>query len=167
AKVTSHPARGIEILDVRGTAYFPEVVFNPATGEFAAFLAPSPAQPDNTVVAKVVPRLTGSATDSYTLTIAFEVIGAAGEVLNVPEEEPNSLIFLRGDATGDGEVDIFDAMFIAQKIVGIRGLDTVNALNAASVKHDEAGDVINIFDAMYIAQYVVGIRDANYNLLGN
>jgi hypothetical protein len=80
----------------------------------------------------------------------------------VPEEEPNSLTFLRGDATGDGTVNIFDAMFIANKVVGIRGLDTVNALNAASVKHDGLGDVINIFDSMYIAQYVVRLRGANY-----
>jgi hypothetical protein len=56
-------------------------------------------------------------------------------------------------------------MFIANKVAGIGGLDTVNALNAASVKHDGLGDVINIFDAMYIAQYVVRLRDINYNLM--
>ncbi|MBT9142797.1 MAG: hypothetical protein DDT29_01193 [Dehalococcoidia bacterium] len=164
AKVSSFPEGGIEILNVRGTDYFPSPTFNPVTGVFAAFVAPSPTQPNNTMVAKVVPRLIGSATKSYRLTIAFQVIGAAAEELNVPEEHPNSLTFLRGDATGDGSVNIFDAMFIAQKVVGLRGLDTVNAVNAASVKHDGAkGDKINIFDAMFIAQYVVRLRDANFN----
>jgi hypothetical protein len=163
ATVTSSPAGGIEILGARGTDYFPRVTFNPATGEFSAVHAPSPAQPDNTVVAKIVARLTGNAVDRYTLTVTFQVIGAAGGGLNVPQKQPNSLIFLRGDATGDGTVNIFDAMFIANKVAGIGGLDTVNALNAASVKHDGLGDVINIFDAMYIAQYVVRLRDAHFN----
>ena len=69
---------------------------------------------------------------------------------------------LRGDADDSGAVDIFDAMYIAQYVVGIRSIDELNFLNAASVKHDEPEDIIDIFDAMFIAQYIVGLRDSNF-----
>jgi hypothetical protein len=69
---------------------------------------------------------------------------------------------LRGDADSDGDVDIFDAMFIAQYLVGLRGPEEINFYNAASVKHDDPEDIVDIFDAMFIAQYVVGLRDANF-----
>lgn len=71
-------------------------------------------------------------------------------------------IGLRGDADGDGDVDIFDAMYIAQYLVGERSLEDLNYYNAASVKHDDPEDIIDIFDAMYIAQYLVGLRDSNF-----
>ena len=71
-------------------------------------------------------------------------------------------IGLRGDADDSGAVDIFDAMYIAQYVVGIRSIDELNFLNAASVKHDEPEDIIDIFDAMFIAQYIVGLRDSNF-----
>jgi hypothetical protein len=80
----------------------------------------------------------------------------------MPQERPIALSFRRGDANGDGRVDIVDAMFIAQKVVGLRGVDTLQALNAASVRHDGAGDKIDILDAMFIAQYVVHLRDAYF-----
>jgi hypothetical protein len=160
AKVTTSPEGGIQVLAVRGTAYFPNVTFDPATGTFAASHAPALGQPNNTAVAKLVLRLTGSAEVSHTLTVTFQEIVAAETGIKVPAEKPISLTFLRGDANGDGRVNIVDAMFIAQKVVGIRGLDTVNAINAASVRHDgDGGDRVNIVDAMFIAQHVVGIRD--------
>jgi hypothetical protein len=109
---------------------------------------------------KLVLRLTGSAEVSHTLTVTFQEIVSAETGISVPQKQPISLTFRRGDANGDGRVNIVDAMFVAQKVVGIRGLDTVNALNAASVRHDGAGgDRFNIIDAMFIAQHVVGLRD--------
>jgi hypothetical protein len=160
AKITTSPEGGIQVLAVRGTAYFPDVTFDPATGIFAATKAPAPGQPNNTAVAKLVLRLTGSAEVSHNITVTFQEIIAAETGLKVPAVKPISLAFHRGDANGDGRVNIVDAMFIAQKVVGIRGLDTVNALNAASVRHDGAGgDRVNIVDAMFIAQHVVRIRD--------
>jgi len=71
-------------------------------------------------------------------------------------------IGIRGDADGDGGVDIFDAMFIAQYLVGIKSIDDLKFLNASSVKHDDPEDIIDIFDAMFIAQYIVGLKDANF-----
>jgi hypothetical protein len=160
AKITTSPEGGIQVLAVRGTEYFPDVTFDPATGTFAASQALVPGQPNNTAVAKLVLRLTGSTEVSHTLTVTFQEIVAAETGQKVPAVKPISLTFRRGDANADGMVNIIDAMFIAQKVVGARGLDTVNALNAASVRHDGAsGDRVNIVDAMFIAQHVVGIRD--------
>ena len=115
-------------------------------------------------MARIVVRLTGDALISYNLTVEFnEIIAYDFPELNVSEENPNALTLLRGDTNNDGVVNIVDAMFIAQYIVGIRELDTINAVNAASVNHDgSSGDIINIVDAMFIAQYIVGLRDANF-----
>ncbi|MBA7658457.1 hypothetical protein ES703_66408 [subsurface metagenome] len=163
ATASTAPAGGIEFLNIRGVPPFGNVTFDPNTGIFSASSS-SPSQADNTTVAKVVPRLIGDCTTTYTGTVAFQVIAAAsGPGLNVPEEHPNSLTFRRGDSSNNGVVDIFDAMFIAQYIVGQRPLGELNALNAASVMHDgTGGDEIIIFDAMFIAQYVVGFRDAYF-----
>jgi len=70
---------------------------------------------------------------------------------------------LRGDADDDGDVDIFDAMYIAQYLVDQKSLEELNYYNAASVKHDDPEDIIDIFDAMYIAQFLVKLRDANFD----
>jgi len=72
---------------------------------------------------------------------------------------------VRGDASGDGKVDIFDAMFIAQYIVGQRAAEDINIVDAASACPDEGGNVLNIFDAMFIVQRIVGQRDADWNMV--
>jgi hypothetical protein len=59
---------------------------------------------------------------------------------------------LWGDATGDGIINVFDALRVAQFVAGIPNTDI--SLPAA----DATGDgVINVFDALRIAQYVAGI----------
>ncbi len=72
-----------------------------------------------------------------------------------------SISLRRGDAQSNGNVNITDAMFVAQYVVGLRGLEEgFNIINGASVKHDGTEyDRIDITDAMFIAQYKVGIRD--------
>ncbi|MCX8126286.1 MAG: dockerin type I repeat-containing protein, partial [Dehalococcoidia bacterium] len=96
-------------------------------------------------------------------TVSFNQIAASTGGQNIPEDSAKVLGFRRGDAKADGTVDIFDAMYIAQYIVGNRPLSQLSPLNAASVKHDGAyGDKIDIFDAMYIAQYIVGIRNSRF-----
>jgi len=73
-------------------------------------------------------------------------------------------------------VDLSDALYILQYLNGIRpacdlALNTdscVNAVNAASVKHDAGGaDMVTPEDARYIADYVMGTRDAFFNLISN
>ncbi|MFA7179098.1 MAG: hypothetical protein WC075_04155, partial [Dehalococcoidales bacterium] len=119
-------------------------------------------------VAKIVLRLTGDAVTPYDVNIKFDSI-IAGEPagLNIPEEEVNSYNFLRGDATGDGAVNILDALIIAQYRAEIVQFDVLNGINAACVVHDgvieSIGDSISILDALAIAQYRAEILDQYYN----
>ncbi len=154
---------GVELVDVREVQDFPlEFVDKPGLS-FATEEGLAPVMPNETVIAKVVLRLTGDALTTYNVTFKFDFIRAAQPAgLNIPEEESSSYEFLRGDANNNGIIDIIDAMFIAQYVVGARNPDEINIVNAASVRHDGiAGDKLDILDAMFIAQYVVGARD-NY-----
>lgn len=71
---------------------------------------------------------------------------------STPEVTPSTDL-LCGDANGDGEVTIVDALLIAQYYVGkqlpVFRLDYVDANGDAT---------INIVDALYVAQYYVGLR---------
>jgi hypothetical protein len=119
----------------------------------------------NSPVAKIVLRLTGSATVPVTLTITFQRIMAAGAPgMNVPPASILSKTFLRGDADGNGVVNIVDALAIAQYRAGIIPLSSLNMLNAASVVHDGVnGDIINIVDALAVAQYRAGILNSSFS----
>ena len=64
-----------------------------------------------------------------------------------------SFLFLNGDVNGDGEVTLFDAMYLAKHVLGITGFEEIV---------EEAADVngngeIEISDAMYLAKHVLGI----------
>jgi hypothetical protein len=121
------------------------------------------AQPNNTPIAKLVVKLTGDCLTTCTLGVAFQqIIAASNPALNVPEQSPNSMSFLRGDASGDGHVNIADAMFIAQYTVSLRTLGDLNGINAAGVNAANP-DIINIVDAMFIAQYTVKLRGSSFN----
>jgi len=164
ATANGTPGSVIECLTVNGVSPFNEPSFNATTGVFSVDNVTSPIQAANTTVAEVVVILTGNTTTSVNLTIFFQDIIAAGNPgLNVPEESAQTLIFLRGDTDGSGMVDIGDASWIAQYVVGMRTLAQINALNAASVSHDGAsGDIIDIGDSSWIAQYVVGMRNGYF-----
>ena len=80
----------------------------------------------------------------------------------------------RGDARSDGVINIADALFIAQYLVGLRPVCTdvvdnscLHSVNTASVRQDAAFDEKTIADALFIAQYLVGLRDEIYNLAGS
>lgn len=156
---------GINILAVEGVAPFSEVTpgIDDAAGttEFGASLTAAGPNPPVTL-ARFAPRLIGSAGDTYTITLIFTVIND-GEGGDIDQEIPAPVMNLRrGDVQGDGDVDITDAMFVAQYLVGLRdpGEGGFYIINGASVKHDSVeGDRIDIVDAMYIAQHKVGMRD--------
>jgi hypothetical protein len=61
-------------------------------------------------------------------------------------------LYLLGDANGDGEISVLDAMVVAQYIVGDIDETQLN-LAAANVNGDEE---ISVLDAMLIAQHIVG-----------
>ena len=116
------------------------------------------------VMVKLVVRLDGSAQLSTMLTLdAFEIM----KVFNpnvIGQGTAPSIEFRRGDTQADGEVGIFDALYLAQCLAGQReigaGEDECALVNAASVRQDgEGGDRVSIKDALFIAQYLVGIRD--------
>ncbi len=60
----------------------------------------------------------------------------------------------KGDVNGDGNVNIVDALFIAQYTVGLR---TLTSTQIAAADVDCNGNV-NIVDALFIAQHTVGLR---------
>jgi hypothetical protein len=144
------------------------VIDNPnGTAQFSASAAvsvPPPVDP----VAFATLRLDGCTNQAVTVTPAVsEVLDGNGSPLTV--EQPAPKTYHLGDAKADGAVNIADALFIAQFLVGTRGLgeDTtkVHAINAASVKHDGPFDTITIADVLYIAQMLVGLRDQCFTLL--
>ena len=157
---------GITVFGVRSVPPFDNAFYESSTGVFSVSSVTFPVQPDNTPVAKLVASVTGDCLTQCIAQITFEEIRSATEPsLNVPQEMPVTLSFLRGDAKVDGIVNIVDAMFIAQYTVRIRIADELNALNGASVRQDAIpGDILNIVDAMFIAQYTVRIRDDNFEM---
>ncbi|MEW6141884.1 MAG: C1 family peptidase [Chloroflexota bacterium] len=162
ATATSSPASGILLLAIRGAPPYLSPSLD-SSGTFSVSSVATPEQPNNSTVAKLVPRLTGDCNTTYVLDIAFQQIIAAAGGQNVPEQQSSQITLRRGDVKLDSTVDIFDAMYIAQYVIGNRPLSQINPLNAASVKQDGAsGDKIDIFDAMYIAQYVVGLRNSRF-----
>lgn len=163
ARASSAPASGIQFLVVKGVPPFGNPTFDNVTGSFSLATVSSPPQAPTTV-ALVIPILTGNATTSYSLTVVFEAIGAAGQAgLNVPEERSNSITLLRGDAWVDGAVTVTDSLAIKQLLVGQLTLSDINPLNAATPNHDGAGgDKISITDALAIEQFKVGQINAYY-----
>ena len=108
-------------------------------------------------------RLVGSNQIScqVTMEITFLTDGGGNTIGAVPPGLSHTL--LRGDARADGAVNIADALFIAQHLVGLRPAcsDVVDStclhsVNAASVRQDGAFDQKTIADALFIAQYLVG-----------
>jgi hypothetical protein len=167
ARALYDPA-GIQMLNVRpGDPPFDSPIFNidnPGgnTG-FVQYTVAGDEPP--TMVAKLVPSLVGCTLNSYELDVTFDLIADiyGGEIMQMA---PQKLTFRRGDVNGNGEVNIIDAMFGAQYLVGLRSIGDIHQLNMASVHHNGGnGDIKNIIDCMYIAQYVVGIRDCYFEVV--
>lgn len=162
---------GIEILTVRpGGPPFDDPVFSINNPEgYTSFSQSTVAGIEPPIsVANLVPRLVGCATDSYELAVTFDLIADTDDNV-IPQDGAAPMTFRRCDARADGTVNIADALFIAQYLVGLRdlgdGIDKVNPVNAAAVKHDGGCDVINISDVLFICQYLVGQRDCYFELV--
>lgn len=69
---------------------------------------------------------------------------------------PTSVI--KGDVSGDGQVTVVDALFVAQYTVGIKTLTSAQ-LAAADVSGDSQ---VTVVDALFIAQYTVGLRQSDF-----
>jgi len=114
-------------------------------------------------------RLTGSATQQCQVDLDVTSLSDIdGNPIAVPPVLSQTV--QRGDARADGEVNIADAMFIAQYLAGSREACTaevttscLHSVNAASVQQDGAFDRITLEDAQFIAQYLLGLRDDFYS----
>ncbi len=117
-------------------------------------------------LAEVRMALLGDSDLETSATLSFATISNVwGD--SVLQKPARSISLRRGDAFGDGIVDIVDAFLIAQYLAGSQPARDViirNAMNAASVVHDGSqGDRIDIKDAMAIAQMAAGLRDKSFN----
>ncbi|MEW6143075.1 MAG: dockerin type I repeat-containing protein [Chloroflexota bacterium] len=157
------PAGGIGLLAARGVEPFANPTINTSTGVFGVADVTWPQQVSNSTLVRLVVKLTGDCNTNYVLNVPFQTISAADGQANIPEDSTKSLTFRRGDAKPDGVVNVFDAMYIAQYIVGTRQLSELGVVNAACVKHDGvSGDKLDVFDAMFIAQMIVGLRNNRF-----
>lgn len=57
-----------------------------------------------------------------------------------------------GDADGNDEIDLYDALYIAKHVIGIPGFESIDE-DAADVNGD---GIIDLADAMYMAMHVIG-----------
>ncbi len=171
AKLT-YDANCLQVLGFRAMD-FPIIAHDltaPGVATFAGLLpdgVPAPAD-----LGHVLTRLAGRATQPCALKLEVVALtNVAGNSILVPGSRELSL--RRGDARADGNVDIADALFIAQYLVGLRpactdniDLDCLHSVNAASVRQDGVFDETAIADALFIAQYLVDLRDDKFNLPG-
>jgi len=159
AAALSYNGNLINVLEVRHQSEFPgaDTIDNlSGSAEFNGTASEGVATPCD--VAFLTLRLTGALGQLATVRLTFSnIYDPNGNLIHqltpVPERQ-----FLRGDATGDGEVNIRDVIYIVQYLAGLRdvgeGLGKINPVNAASVKHDGEYDVISFSDAWYLLRYL-------------
>lgn len=71
-----------------------------------------------------------------------------------PTPTPTPIVGTKGDVSGDGQVTVLDALFVAMYTVGIKPLSSTQ-LAAADVNGDGH---VTMVDALFIALYTVGLR---------
>ena len=81
-------------------------------------------------------------------------VGAAAAIIDYLDDYGTGEEIITGDVNGDGEVNIFDAIMMAQYIVGeIDTFPVQDDMEAADLNGDGS---IDIFDIILLAQYIVG-----------
>lgn len=89
----------------------------------------------------------------------FEVHWEDADLSNIQEDITVNAIFIsriKGDVSGDGEVDVADAILLLRHIVGLTDLDEVALFRA---KVSEGGKEPNVGDVILILRYIVGLID--------
>ena len=119
----------IKVLDSNQSVIVFDAVKSDAGGNYTCtFIVPPVSEGDLNVIAGY-----GSNVTSKNLTI--------------------SQLVLTGDVSGDGIIDVGDAMLTLQNIVGLVNLAS-NQLEAADTSKDE---VVDVGDAILILRYIVGL----------
>ena len=99
-----------------------------------------------------MPALTEESTDSgsylpHDLTVcAVDVFGNVNTSMNIP-----LIVMKNGDVSKNGEVTLYDAMYLARHTLGKPGFETMNE-NIGEVSGNGA---VTIYDAMYLAKHVM------------
>lgn len=169
AATATYIGAGINVLSGSGQAPFtldaPSINNSGGTTNYSGSQTGSTPQAPLDVATLVV-RLIGDKNTTLSMTLHFDSV-TSGDGLPVTEAAVAVLSGIqRGDAQANGNVNIVDALFIAQYLAQIRPLTDLNPISAASIRYDGAGgDRIGIQDAMFIAQMLAGLRDASYNLI--
>jgi len=120
------------------------------------FQTDNPGLSGNIAFANVTFEPVGGSGDTCSLNLSVTTFKDATPIGNeMPYIVRNGTyaILLNGDVTGDGMVDIHDAMYLAKHVLGITGFEVI-IVEAADVNDDK---VIDIADSMYLAKYVLGI----------
>ena len=120
------------------------------------FQTDNPGLSGNIAFANVTFEPIGGSGDTCSLNLSVTTFKDATPIGNeMPYIVRNGTyaILLNGDVTGDGMVDIHDAMYLAKHVLGITGFEVI-IVEAADVNDDK---VIDIADSMYLAKYVLGI----------
>lgn len=162
-----HLAPNKDIQDIEGWARFWYDLNAPG---------PSPAPGDPVTLANIVIRLDGSARNAYNVYQFFESITAHETQENVSGQSAIRKQYQRGDAEETFDQDASDDVnnvpgnndpqAIADYLALLRPLSSINAVNAATPRHDNPWDKITITDALFISQYLAGQRDEYYDWLG-
>ena len=170
----TYDAAGMNIRNAAGMGAFTTLTTNYNT-DGGARTTVAASQPGTTAqppleLFRLYPHLTGSKDNAYSVTLHFNTVRPVGSG-DLPQQADVTRTFRRGDANGNGAVNVVDNLFIVQYLAGLRGLGEtsylVNPVNAATARNDSSTDGarIGITDALYIAQMLVGLRDAAYNMI--
>lgn len=162
----------VNILEIRPLEFAPDTVnIDNALGitTFNGVASPPAAVPSNLNHASI--RLQGDNQTACLITMELNpLIDASGNSIVVPTASVGGL--LRGDARVGGIIDIYDALYIAEYLAGLRNECTdavddtcLHTTNAASVRQDGAIDQITIADALLITQHLVGLRGNSYEIV--
>ena len=159
AAALSYNSSLINISEVRHQSMFPGAdVIDNLSGSAGFNGTASAGVPTPCDVAFLTLRLIGPMGQPATVTLTFSnIYDPNGNLINQLSPVPEGQ-FVRGDATGDGHVNVRDFVYIVQYLAGLRdageGPGKVNPVNAASVRHDGEYDVISFSDAWYLIQYL-------------
>jgi hypothetical protein len=102
-------------------------------------------------------------TEATASTLAVDVVDLSDSQpfpLPIPGEGTETIVTLLpigvcGDLTGDGRVNIFDAVFGMKVIVNTNSLSATQEILGDVVRDGE----VNIFDLIHILQFIVGTTD--------
>lgn len=182
----SYSAAGIQVKEIIGGAPFNTVTLNVdnQAGQATFSSSQAGASPQAPItLGRVALALVGNSLTSYDLVLTFNSISAVSGAAISPSSSPMKTL-RRGDAYGNAQVSITDALFIEQYLVGLRSIGEtvvdVNLINAASAKHDYSesfkGEKLNEADTLFIGQAIprpaapeepsTSLRDSNFSPFG-